>query len=285
MGRRAVVRVQGLDGPPCARAGRSANRSRSRPTTATTRRGCIRACSRSPTARRSRCRRCSPCTPSRCSAKTSCSATAGAFRCCRSCSTSPSCCRCRRIRPATPRSTSSSTPIPVRRFGWVSPPTSMPISGPRSSRAGGAISSACSSYSARTLRDELQAVLKPWLARRTARAGRARSGVAAAARGRRRVGPTSRRGSRRYASTYWAVLDSLNAIPVKAGDVDLQRESARASRRRAATPSLPKCTRSATPRAAACSRSRFAARARRFGRGTTCVFRCATSTSTQRSRR
>ncbi len=38
--------------------------------------------------------------------------------------------------------------------------------------------------------------------------------------------------------------------------------------------------RSATPKAAACSRSRSAAPARRFARGTTCVSRCATSTST-----
>ena len=65
----------------------------------------------------------------------------------------------------------------------------------------------------------------------------------------------------------------------------LQRESGayRGGERQAA--SRRRCTRSAIPRAAACSRSRSAARARRCARGTTCVFRCVTSTSTERSRR
>ena len=58
--------------------------------------------------------------------------------------------------------------------------------------------------------------------------------------------------------TYWAVLDSLNAIPVKAGDV-IYNANPRAGRgRERQARSRPRCTRSATPKGAACSRSRFA---------------------------
>ena len=157
-------------------------------------------------------------------------------------------------------------------------------SGPPSSRAAGAISSGCSSCSARTRPTSCRRCCKPWLARRAARPAELERRCA---RGCADASAWSEVEARLAAlrETYWAVLDSLNAIPVKAGDVDLQRESGARSRPRAASRRRRKCTRSVIPRAAACSRSRSAARARRFERGTTCVFRCVTSTSKGRSRR
>jgi mannose-6-phosphate isomerase class I len=66
--------------------------------------------------------------------------------------------------------------------------------------------------------DELQAVLKPWLARRSAKAAE----LAAALEPRLRDGGSWRDAEARLAALhdcYWSALDSLNAIPVKAGDV------------------------------------------------------------------
>jgi mannose-6-phosphate isomerase class I len=66
--------------------------------------------------------------------------------------------------------------------------------------------------------DELQSALKPWLANRAARP----ADLAAVLRPRLPNGDAWSEVETRLAAlrdTYWAVLDSLNAVPVKAGDV------------------------------------------------------------------
>jgi mannose-6-phosphate isomerase class I len=74
--------------------------------------------------------------------------------------------------------------------------------------------------------DELQALLKGWLARRTARPAELRGALA----GRLRDATTWAEVDGRLTSlhqTYWTVLDMLNAIPVAAGDVVYNSNSAR----------------------------------------------------------
>ena len=113
--------------------------------------------------------------------------------------------RRRRARRDDPARVSPSTSTPAR---WTAKLGERP---PRSAT----LARACS---ARTAADELQALLKPWLARRTARPSELETAFAQRLRGRERWGEVEARLAT-LRDVYWSVLDSLNAIPVKAGDV------------------------------------------------------------------
>ena len=66
--------------------------------------------------------------------------------------------------------------------------------------------------------DELQALLKDWLARRKARPAELEKALVERLEGAKAWADVAARLEKLH-ETYWAVLDSLNAIPVKAGDV------------------------------------------------------------------
>jgi mannose-6-phosphate isomerase class I len=65
--------------------------------------------------------------------------------------------------------------------------------------------------------DELQALLKDWLARRDARPAELEKALVERLRDAKWADVETR--LKKLHATYWAVLDSMNAIPVKAGDV------------------------------------------------------------------
>ena len=132
--------------------------------------------------------------------------------------------------------------------------------------------------------DQLQAVLKPWLARRGAEPAELEAALRPLlADGGDWTDVEARLTALR--ATYWAVLDSLNAVPVKAGDVVYNANPPRIAAA-SGKPHLGRSARARQSRGLRRVRARDSpARHRRFGRGTTCVFRCVTSTSTQRSKR
>jgi mannose-6-phosphate isomerase class I len=74
--------------------------------------------------------------------------------------------------------------------------------------------------------DELQALLKGWLARRTAKPAEIEKGMRARLRDAGRWGEIESLLTTLHGA-YWAVLDSLNTLPVKAGDVIYNANPAR----------------------------------------------------------